>query len=314
MAILTDRLLTGIKRRVTIPASQVLLGDTDLLALGDDVMRGRMVSLMMSLNQNYFVTSTTQTVTDGEPSYSIPYRSIGRGLRDLKYSTDGTATSVRSLTMVALEEAQAYNIDSGNDPSGFYFKGDKIILLPTPTDETQYIEFFYDLQPNQLVELSATARVTAVASPTVTVSSVPSTITAGVSCDVIQSKSGGSTLAMDIVPTAVTSTTISFDADDFPDTVVVGDFVTLAQQSPVIQLPDECYPLFESAICERVLYAIGDYEGSAKLMTDMAQEDRNVKMMMEPRIEGALTKIVNRSGLLRGRGNVYWRTRGGFYG
>ncbi len=119
---------------------------------------------------------------------------------------------------------------------------------------------------------------------------------------------------MDIIPTAVGATTISFAAADFPDTVVVGDYVALAQQSPVIQLPDECYPLFESAICERVLYAIGDYEGSAKLMTDMVQEDQNIKKMMEPRIEGAQTKIVNRNGLMRGRGNAFWRTRGGFYG
>ena len=53
MSVDTSRFLRGLKRRITVPAAQQLIGDTGFLELGDDVMLDKMVPLVMSTRQDF---------------------------------------------------------------------------------------------------------------------------------------------------------------------------------------------------------------------------------------------------------------------
>jgi hypothetical protein len=215
------------------------------------------------------------------------------------------------MAQIALEDEHLYQ--RSGQPSGFYFRGDQYIVVPAPLSTSQFVRLWYNLKPSILVTASAAAQVTVLGTPTVTVNAVPSTISAGTIVDIIQAKGSGRILSFEVSVVSVTATSITFDPDDIPTELAVGDYVALADQSPVIQLPEECYPYFETAVGERVLYAIGDYEGSAKLREDGQVEEVALKKILSPRIEGESHKIVNRNGLLRGKGFNYWRVRGGFY-
>ena len=84
MSITADRLLAGVNRRISKPESQGLLSNADVLAFADDVIRGEIIPLMESAQVDYFVERTSVPLVGGQSLYSIPYRSVARGMRGNK--------------------------------------------------------------------------------------------------------------------------------------------------------------------------------------------------------------------------------------
>lgn len=315
MTVTVDQFLDRLKKRVTLPANNELLSTESLLSIGDDVVRDKMVSLMMSVNQNYFVTTEAETLVEDQEAYSIPYRAIGRTLRDLKLvGSDDEKTS--DMSLIALEDEHMFRGGGGGGtPRYFFFQGDEIILRPVPNTTAYYLKKFFDLQPGCLVTTSSAACVASVASNVVTIEgAMPSEITVGIDVDFIQGRQGCRTLAMDVAVTNVSATTITFaSASDIPSSLVAGDFISVAQTSPVIQFPDEAFPLIVTLAAVRVMHAIGDFEAQSKLEEEATQQETSLLKLISPRIQGENTKIVNRRGLLRGQGYNFWRSRYGSY-
>lgn len=316
MTITADRWLTGLKRRVTLPANNELLTASDLLALGDDVIRDKMVPLMMSVNQNYFVTNTLVPLVTDQSHYDIPYRSMGRTLRDLKLSrNDSDDQDVTDLSLLALEDEHLFA--TSGVPGFFYFEGDQFVAVPRPNTSSYSFKVWYDLEVGTLVQTSDAALVASIASNVVTITgNIPSTMIAGVLVDFIKGKAGCRTVGMDVAITNVSTGagTITFaSADDVPESLAAGDWISLAQTSPVLQFPDEAAPLIETLAAIRVMHAAGDFEAQQLLDQDAMKQETNLLKLLAPRVEGEPTKIVNRRGLLRGQGFTYWRSRRGFY-
>ena len=297
MAKTADRLLSGVKSRAIVPASQTLFDDEDILSFADDVTEQLMVPLLKAAREEYFVTFSVQAVTSGVRAYDIPYRAVGRGLRDAKLIT-GTLT--RDLAKIAIEDEHMYTKAGSGTPVGFYFRGDKFVLVPTPSTGSMSLEFWYEMAPSRLVTTGSAAVVTGFTATTVTVSTAPSTLATGTVVDFVRGRSGNSVLAMDKTITNATGSTYTFAAADVPTDLALGDYVSVAETTPVIQLPNEAYPLLETATTRRVLAALGDFEGANVLQKDEDEETKRFKSLIEPRVEGEGTIIINRRGLLRG--------------
>lgn len=314
MSTTVDDFLVGLKERITTPANQQLLDDAGFLRLADKVVKDTMVPLMLSVNQNYFVRPVDFPVVAGQDSYQIYYRSIGRGLRDLKLVQIGASPlSTRSLTEIAIEHEHEFT--SQSLPTAYFFQGDWIILRPNPvSSNTWLLRQFINIQHSKLVKVDACGIITSISSNVVTCSSLPTTFQAGVAVDFIQGVSGSSILGYDLMPTNVTGSQLTFaTAAELPTNLAVGDYVALAQQTPVIQMPDEVVPYMETMTAKRVLYAVSDFDGENQLTQTAADELRELLKILQPRNEGALKKIVNRSGLLPGRGYGLNRRRVGGY-
>ncbi len=311
MTVTSDRFLEGLKRRVTIPANQPLMTDQSFLDLANDVIRDRMVPLFLSSNQNYFVTFVDLPMTQGVKKYPIHYRAIGRALRDLKLKHSLDSIRMVDMRLIALEDEHLFI--NQTLPTGFYFSGDSIMVVPEPNANVYILRQFFNLQPNKMVTMDKAARVTSVSGDVVSIDGKPDTFQAGVLIDFIQGKAGCGTLSYDVAIGSASSTQLVFATGTVPTDLAAGDYIALAQESPVMQLPDEAQQLLETCVADRVLYAIGDYEGSQALQKDAVVQERNLLKIIEPRIEGEQTKIINRNGLLRGRGYNYWRVRGGYY-
>lgn len=300
MAITADRLLAGVKRRILIPGSQTTFQNSDILATIDDIISSRIVPMIESVNQEFFVTSHEEELVAGQSEYSIPYRAVGRALRELKIKDNNDNT--RNIALVNLEDSQYYS--GASLTVGFYFKGDKIRLIPDVPDNIspdQSLEMFYRLAPNALCTASDAALVTGVSSTTVTVSSVPSNIVTGVSVDFIQGKSGNTIYAIDKTVSNVSGTTLTFAADTIPDDLAAGDWISYAGTSPVVNfVPNECQRLIETMSAYSILNSLGDFEGAKILAEDMSIEEKNMLKILEPRIDGEPTVIINRSSLVRG--------------
>lgn len=292
----TTELLASIKRGVSEPASQTRLTDTDILALADEETLTRLLPMLTSTRSEFLVRKDTQTVTAGTDAYRIPYRAVGRTIRDLKYVVGGTK---RSLPMLALEDEHLHAPEGqSGEPVGFYFMGDSIILTPVPSAAAS-MEFWYELSPSALTETTNAGVVTSYTATTVTVASLPSAIVVGAQVDLIAAKPGNNILSFDLSVTNVASTTLTVSA--VPSTLAVGDYVALAGYSPVVQLPKEMHQVLAQAVQCRMLEALGDFENLQVADKKLQDKIRAMNQLLMPRMEGASQVIMNPHGFLRGR-------------
>ena len=82
--------------------------------------------------------------------------------------------------------------------------------------------------------------------------------------------------------------------------LVAGDYICPPQTSTVVNfLPNETYPLIVSLTAKRCLKSIGDFEGTKELEDDIQEEKKNIKMILQPRIEGEPTIIINPNSISR---------------
>ena len=316
MTTTTDDFLVELKERITAPANQQLLDDAGFLRFADRVVKDVMVPMLLSVNQNFFVTPVSVPVVAGQEAYQIHPRAIARGLRELKMTmVGGTPNSTRNLTQIAIESEHCYG--DGGTPTAFFFQGDWLVLRPKPINDNTYaLQQFINMQPGKLVPTSQCAQISGISGNVLTCAQLPASFQPGVAIDLVQGVSGCSALAIDLVPTAAAGGQLTFDpAVTLPATLKLGDWVALAGQSPVIQLPDEVIPYMETMVAKRVLYAVSDFEGEQALSQTAAEQLSAALKILQPRAEGAVTKIVNRGGLLRGRGIGFRGPRniGGFY-
>ena len=304
MAITSSQLITGIKRRIVMPTSQSLFQPTDLLAFADDIISSDIVTLLESTNQEYFVYKTEIPLVASQSEYSIPYRALGRALRELKMRD--TSGNISNMPLINLEDTQLYfNSAFTGLTCGFHFLSDKIHIVPdVPATlvSNLFMQVWYRLPPSKLIEVTSAATVASVSSPNVVVTSVPSGITVGSQVDFIQGKSGNSIYSMDITVQNISGTTITFNVGEVPTDLVAGDYIAPAGYSPVVNfVPNEVYSYLETLTCHRALVAQSDYEGADRLEKRMEREEKQMKMILEPRIDGEPTVIINPYSLTRNR-------------
>lgn len=312
MAITSDELLNGVQKRIAQPSVRSLLSNEDMLSMADDVIRHKMIPLMKSVSQNYFVVkSEPDTIISGQQNYSIPYRAIGRTLRDLKIQDPGG--NVWNLPLIALEDEYLFTNPGSGIPVGFFFLGDLISLVPVPGVDNYSLLKMWELPPGELVVVNKAALIDSisigVSTTDVVVTSLPTDITTSTPIDFIQGLQGCRTLGMDVSIQGIAGTTLTFDNDDIPTGLTEGDWICLATTSPVVQLPNEAYPLLETSLGKEILSAVGDFEGVNKLSEDEKEQEKALKILMEPRITGEQTKIINRRGLVWTRFGRRYPTR-----
>lgn len=305
--ITADRFVSGVQRRISLPTNQALIDREDILELADDMIRAHLVPMLISLRENYFVTEIDQAITAELAEYDVPSRAAGLGLRDIKLRV--AENNVVDLRLIEVEDEHKYGRTPGT-PVAVFFKNDQYVLRPPPSDDTQVIEQWIDLRPSNLTLLANAAKVVSVSTNDVTVASVPSVIAVGETIDFIRGKTNGRVLGLEKVVSNVAGSVISFASGDVPSALAAGDYISLKETSPILQLPDDCQPLLETFVARRCTGAIGDYEAKTDLSADEKAELESLKMMLTPRIRGEQKKIVNNGGLLTGRGRM---VRRGYY-
>ncbi len=159
---------------------------------------------------------------------------------------------------------------------------------------------WYRLPPSKLIQSSNASTIVSINSPDIVVNMVPSDIAIGSQIDFIQGKSGNSIYGMDITVVNIAGTTITFSADDIPDDLAAGDYIAPAGYSPVVNfVPNECYSYLETLVSHRALTSQSDFEGADRLQSRIDREEKQLKMILEPRIDGEPTIIVNPYSLTR---------------
>lgn len=255
---LASELISSLKRRGSIPTSGESWTEADFRAYANDSMRGYILPLLRRLNEEFFVTTFDTTLTAGTASYRISYRALGEALRDVMLS-DGSG-GYFSLPRKNPHDVSDYLSQTSGKPTAFYLQDDAIVLTPTPSAaDTLRVKCM--VRPGKLVATSRVYDVTGKTSTTLTVTCLDDSVSttaatffgSSATVDVIKAQPGFRHLRIDDAVT-ISGNTITF-ASAVLSSVAVGDYVCVAEESPVPQIPAEMHPLLAQDVVCAVLRA-----------------------------------------------------------
>jgi hypothetical protein len=224
--------------------------------------------------------------------YRIPSRAIGGKLRQVvMLDTMGAQHGVVRLS----------NDDVTARVPGFLVQGNLVYFYnPWATWSGLTVQMTYPMRPGKLVLPSAAAYIESIDSlQQVTVSSLPGTFTGASYYDLVRGQPG---FECQDVERAASLGTLTMTFTSLPNGLEPGDFVTLAGQSPVPQIPVELHPLLVQRTVVKVLEAIGDREGMGAAQAKAQEIEADARTVLSPRVDGEAKCVTNRGSPFRRRG------------
>jgi hypothetical protein len=304
----TSELIEAVKRRAFLPDAQETLTDDDILAFLNEEMYDSVLPLILQFHEEYLTYIETIPLMMNQNNYKIPYRAVGRKLRDVKYMDD--QYNVYNMTRI-LPEDRAYFQETGFNPyKAFYFQGDELILAPGVGNEPRgQLHYIYWLRPNQLVLETRTAQITGIDLSTgiITLNAVPKNFTLGSNIDFIHYLPGNKLVNYDIPILAVdpVGLTVTVNPADLvepwhqPDPLLINDYVCTAGESPVAQIPSELHSLLAERGCARCLASLGHTENLQNSEKKIQELELKSGSLIDNRSEGEPQKINNLNSILR---------------
>lgn len=307
----SSRLINSIKRRGMIPSDQRTFDDADFLDMLNEEIQYFGVPHLMRTHEEYLVYSVDVSLVSGQSSYAIPERALGNKLREVSYVTNvsgitgsNTGEQIYELSRIKIDDLPDYNnYASSTYTNAFYIKNDKIVLLGEIPQDNSVLRMYFYLRPNTLVDEDRVGVIESIdtVGGVITVTTFPDNFSSIPQMDFVKSKTPNTILSYDAQPTAVNSVTrtITFDADDLPSDLAVGDYLCNAQETPVPQLPVELHAVLAQRVTVAALEALGDQEGLVTAQRRLEMMEKSTNDLIDNRVEGALEKITNRHGPLR---------------
>lgn len=128
---------------------------------------------------------------------------------------------------------------------------------------------------------------------------VPSNITSGILIDFLETAGGHRIYNYDILPVAVSTSSMIFNDTDLPGRLTTGDYVCQQYESIIPYLPSDLHSGLAERTCARILAAQGDAQGLQMVESKIADIDKQTLRILADRVDGAPLKINGRSSILR---------------
>jgi hypothetical protein len=309
-----DNLLADIKRRTFMPISQITFTDDDLLDFADEEIQTGIVPLLMSVREDYLVTFKEDTIAINKNSYGMHPRAIGQKLSDVTVvfsNSDPTTPNETSIPRIQSDQAVSGLV---NGYPGFYLRNNKVILQNPGTFSGQKLRQYYFLRPSKLVPTNQACQISRVGPNSlgnpllanqVEVNFIPSdfgtNLTFTQTVDLNRNVPGFEILNMDIqAQFNVNTLVVTFPSlTSFPEDLEVGDWICLAGQATIPQVPVELHPILAQRVAIKVLEAMGDVSNLQLAQGKLKEAEKSVLGLLSNRVEGEPQKIVNPYSTLR---------------
>jgi hypothetical protein len=280
----STNLIAAINRRAFTPTDQVTFSDTDLLALADEELETCILPEVISQREEFYVDSQDVQVLVGQQAYSIPNRAIGNSLREVKYLL---SNEIRNLARMEPEEVTS---SQAGQPERFYLQDSKILLYPPPSSSVGTLRLFFSRSPSKLVPVSSVGTISAVTPNSVTVNSIPLGWSAANTFDIVSAQGQHEAIASDLAAASVSSNTVTF-VQNISSLVKIGDFVSLSEETALVQLPKEYRVCLAQAVSVRILESMR-LPGASEEMQKLMKMLENVQKLTSPRVAGENRVIV----------------------
>ncbi len=288
----TTYLLESLKRRGMLPSTDEALDTDDYLAFGNEELQTEVVQALLSVREEYLLSKIPydQTLTASQSQYPVAPRAVAGKVRQVLSSLNSSGYT----PLARLEPESAWDSTAGA-VSGYKFEGNYITVVGTPSSTGGTLRQNYYMRPNRLVATSAVGQVSSFDTGTGVVtfaSTRPSTFTTSERYDFVKGTPGFECLAIDKSISGTGGSTVTFSTSDLPSSLAVGDYVCLAGESPIPQVPVELHPFLSQRIVCRALDAIGDPKASkAEAVADRLRA-RAISLLAQ-RDESARRPIIN---------------------
>lgn len=300
MALSTD-FVTSVKRRCNVPTSQVTFQAPDFYALGDEETRSKLLPLIKSQMQRYYITNFDQPVVANQTSYPMPYRAVAMSLEDVMIVSSTDPDTRVGLEMLNPEDLYAGISGNGRSlikKSGFYIDGNNVILYPKPSQSLDILRMPYLMRPSQLVDPTVCGLITGISGSAISVAVVPSNITTLTTVDFVKANPGFECTAIDQTISSIVSTTINMVVAP-PSTLSIGDYVCQSNQSCVVQVPLDLQPLLFQYVVVRILSAQGDQTNLKSAEGELEKLETAAGKLLAPRVSGKPRRVVNARSIAR---------------
>lgn len=287
-------------------SNQNLLTDSDIVRIASEELQQTVLPFIESVRGEYYVTNKDTTFVNGQTAYVLPTRATGSKLRDVMLlDQQNNWVNTPQLATEDLKATWAYS------PYlfGFYPQDNYIIFVfGNLIGSANYnaVRMRYFRRPNTLCTTMASdpttancGQITAINTTTkeVTLNFAPSTWTTATLFDVINSMPPFQARGDDQTVTAISGFILTFTS--LPDGISVGDWVSEANFSPIMQIPVEAIRWLETLTSARIL----QYSGDPAFQVFQAQAEQNKKDLIQiinPRVDGSPAKIPQRNRLWGG--------------
>lgn len=293
----TTTLLAAVKRNILATSNSFKFNDSDYIQFLNEEQAWLIQSELTMLREDFFIDSTSITLTSNQSTYKIPEKASYWSLTEL-YFVDAAGVHRRLTRWARRSEFQGNN--TSNDPIGFYLEDNKIHLYPdTGASPTGTLLCYYERIVNQLTELGNCGVVqSAVLAGTdyqITVDAIPIGYTSGV--DVINSKNPYELIGKEKTA-SVGGFVVTVPASGFDRIPVAGDYVVQTGFTPVPHLPSEFHPILAMAASVRALEAMGDTKNYQAAQGRLSTMIDRLKQTSRNRVKSAPKKIVSRNATL----------------
>lgn len=292
MAWTTTDLLADVRRRAMLPTTATLgLADTDILEHANNEMATRLVPLVTSVNEEFYVQTVDIACVSAQAAYRMPNRSAGAKLRDVTYLQ---GSSVQRLSRIEPERLAQFTATPYGTPVGFYLEAGTINLVPAPSGGTLRMKYY--VRPGRFTNTATDyATIASITTNTATLfaGTFAGSLDTGPS-DIIALRPPFEYLVIDATKDTFSVPNIQLRASGlslFSLNLAVGDYITKTDKSPLIQLPVELHSL----LVQRTVCAIMEtFNYSERLSAAEAAYERMeaaALKLITPRIDGSPRKM-----------------------
>lgn len=252
----STELLAEIRRRAAAPVSSSSAPgwtDADLLMYSNGEVPG-IADKLRRVRTNYFTAQKDQLFTSGTASYRIPTRAQHGLIALLQRLT--TTGDLKHLQKWRETDLANRNPTQTGTPSNYLWRGNSVVLWPVPDNSSESLRFTFHRRVSKLVAAS-TSTVGVVSSKTATqvtlTATKPTTFTTSAPLDFIQASPPFDSLGDDATPTGASGTLLTFAAGVIPSALAAGDYVCLAGEAPVLQMPVQAFYVVAQAVACQLL-------------------------------------------------------------
>lgn len=299
---IVDSLIPMLRLLPLMPSVEALFTNANLLSIMNFEMNSKIMPMIDNQAEEYGIYLADIAYSNSITKYDIPTRAVGGKLRAVTF-VDPNGNEVR-IPRLRVEDIMS-NVNATGlaiNPAlwGFYFQNNKVVTYLSsvnggssafPTLRLRFIR-----QANTLVMSDACGEVTNVAGNVVTVDNIPSTFATNETYDLIANvPQMFVSYADDLTITAIDTNakTITF-TDAVPTTLAVGDWVCLAGQSPIPQIPyNPGFELLLQLSAAKCLEIHGDTEGFNVAMSQASDMKNYFISVITPRSDANVIRLTS---------------------
>jgi len=148
----SNTLIDAVKRKMSMPISQVTFSDDDILAFANEEMFLEQVPSILQYHEEYLVYTQNVPMIPSQSRYPIPNRAIGMKLRDVFYRDAGG--QLIQMSRINPDDLSFFEVNSNTTPVPihYYIQNNTIVITPRVTANTSgTLVLTYYLRPNSLV-------------------------------------------------------------------------------------------------------------------------------------------------------------------